>query len=207
MKKNGIFCQNNKRMNTTLKQLFLKHGSYLTRKDIPERSLYYQLLKLVHTGKVIRLKQGVFCLEEEAMNRSMVDIERIVPGGVLCLYSAWAYYELTTQIPQSYNVAIDKDRKIILPEYPSITLYYWKKEYQELGVQNCKIGDINIRIYDLEKSVCDAIKYRTKIGIDVSSEILKNYLSRKDRNITLLIRYASSMRIAKTLKKYLEIQL
>lgn len=194
-------------MDTTLKQLFLKHGGYLTRKDIPERSLYYQLLKLVHTGKVIRLKQGVFCLEEEAMNRSMVDIERIVPGGVLCLYSAWAYYELTTQIPQSYNVAIDKDRKIILPEYPSITLYYWKKEYQELGVQNCKIGDINIRIYDLEKSVCDAIKYRTKIGIDVSSEILKNYLSRKDRNIALLIRYASSMRIAKTLKKYLEIQL
>ena len=59
----------------------------------------------------------------------------------------------------------------------------------------------------MEKSVCDAIRYRNKIGIDVSSEILKNYLSRKERNITRLTAYAKSMRIAGILNKYLEIQL
>ena len=59
----------------------------------------------------------------------------------------------------------------------------------------------------MEKSVCDAIRYRNKIGIDVSSEILKNYLSRKERNITRLAAYAKSMRIAGILNNYLEIQL
>lgn len=59
----------------------------------------------------------------------------------------------------------------------------------------------------MEKSVCDAIRYRNKIGIDVSSEILKNYLSRRERNITRLATYAKSMRIAGILNKYLEIQL
>jgi predicted transcriptional regulator of viral defense system len=137
----------------------------------------------------------------------MIDIEKIVPNGVLCLYSAWAYYELSVQIPQSFNIAIEKSRKVLLPDYPLISLYYWKREYQELGVTKQKIGGYIIKIYDLEKSVCDAVRYRTKIGIDVTSEILKNYLKRKDRNLSRLIGYAKQMRIEKTLKTYLEIGL
>jgi predicted transcriptional regulator of viral defense system len=137
----------------------------------------------------------------------MIDVEKIVPDGVLCLYSAWAYYELSVQIPQSFNIAIEKSRKISLPAYPPITLYYWKQEYQELGVTKQKIAGYTVRIYNLEKSVCDAIKYRTKIGTEVTSEILKNYLKRKDRNLSLLIDYARKMRIEKILKTYLEIGL
>ena len=64
-----------------------------------------------------------------------------------------------------------------------------------------------VNIYDVEKSVCDAVKYRTKIGIDVSSEILRNYLKRRDRDISKLIDYAKNMRIEKILKTYLDIQL
>ena len=46
-------------------------------------------------------------------------------------------------------------------------------------------------------SVCDAVKYRNRIGIDVSSEILHNYLSRKDSDITRLYAYANAMRLGK----------
>lgn len=59
----------------------------------------------------------------------------------------------------------------------------------------------------MEKSVCDALRYRNKIDIDVSSEILRNYLSRKEHNITQLTSYVKSMRIARILNNYLEIQL
>lgn len=53
----------------------------------------------------------------------------------------------------------------------------------------------------MEKSVCDAVKFRNKIGVDVSSEILKNYLSRDDRNLTLLSDYSKKMRITGTMDK------
>ena len=75
-----------------------------------------------------------------------------------------------------------------------------------MGVVCKKIHGYVVNIYDLEKSVCDAIKFRTKIGIDVSSEILKNYLKRSDRNLPKLNEYAKKMRIMKILKTYLEIQ-
>ena len=39
--------------------------------------------------------------------------------------------------------------------------------------------------------------HRNRIGIDVSSEILRNYLSRKDNDITRLYAYANDMRLGK----------
>lgn len=194
-------------MDDKLKLLIEQHGGYITRKEIiGSRYLYYRLLESIKCGEIIRLKPGVYCMED-AMARTMIDIDKIVPEGVLCLYSAWAYYELTTQIPQGFYIAIPRKRKITLPDYPPVILNYWEHSIYSIGIVRQKIEGFEVSIYDMEKSVCDALRYRNKIGIDVSSEILRNYLLRKERNITRLSAYAKSMRIAGVLNKYLEIQL
>lgn len=53
--------------------------------------------------------------------------------------------------------------------------------------------------------MCDAIKYRYKVGIDVMAEILQTYLTRPDKNISKLMDYAAKLRIRNTLKQYLEV--
>jgi len=52
-----------------------------------------------------------------------------------------------------------------------------------------------IVIYTIEKSVCDAIKFRNKVGMDITSEVLKNYLKLKSRNLDLLLKYAQTLRV------------
>lgn len=194
-------------MNETLKILFEQNSGYLKKSQLPNESIYNHLLRLVAEGIVERVKAGIYHYPTDAFDGTMIDVDKIVPGGVLCLYSAWSYYELSMQIPQAFNIAIEKSRKITLPVYPPITLYYWKQEYQELGVVECEISGYDVKIYDLEKSVCDAVKYRTKVGSEVVSEILKNYLKLKNRNLSLLMEYAKKMRVEKILKTYLEIGL
>jgi len=193
-------------MNSDIKILFDRHNGYLQKSEIPDRKMYLQLLKMVETGEVERLKRGVY-RSSSAMSDVMINVDKIVSNGVFCMLSAWFHYQLTTQIPQSINIAIEKNRKVVLPDYPPISLYYWQQKYYELGVVRQKINGYTVNIYDLEKSVCDAVKYRTKIGIDVSSEILRNYLKRRDRDISKLIDYAKKMRVEKILKTYLDIQL
>ena len=67
--------------------------------------------------------------------------------------------------------------------------------FDYMGVEETEIDGFKVKVYNLEKSVCDAIKYRNKIGLDVSSEILKNYLARKNRDITQLYEYAYKLRV------------
>ena len=179
----------------TIISFIREQGGYIRAKDIDNRAMYDQLLAEVANGNVIRIRNGIYALPEE-MAKTMFDVEKIVPGGVVCMYSAWAYYELTTKLPPDICIAIEKKRKVILPDYPSVALYYWSQSAFELGVSEREIEGYKVRIYDLEKSVCDAVKFRNKIGVDISSEILKNYLVRSDRNLTRLNEYAKKMRVA-----------
>ncbi len=190
-------------MKKELIELFERHNGYLTKNDIDSRILYDNLLKQIELGVVERVKRGVYYFSEVA--ETMIDVSRIVPGGVLCLYSAWFYYDLTLSIPQSYNIAIEKKRKIKVPDYPSITLFYWQREYYELGVTARNIEGFDVDIYDLEKCVCDAVKYRNKVGIEVVKEVIQSYVKRQDRNFSRLIEYARKMRIEKTIRTYLEV--
>ena len=64
-----------------------------------------------------------------------------------------------------------------------------------------------VRITNIERSVCDAVKYRNKIGLDVCAEIVRTYLRKEGRDLSLLTEYAKRLRVWSTLKSYLEIAL
>ena len=166
----------------------------------------YHLLKLVKTGEVERLKHGIYKLTEYQTNEYL-EIKNLVPNGIICLFSAWNYYELTTYMPHKFHVAIEKKSKVKLPDYPPIKLYYWDNNSLKTGTKTVTIDNSNITIFDIEKSVCDAVKFRNKIGKDILNEILTEYLKRKDKNIDLLIKYSKTLRVEKILKNYLDVLL
>lgn len=97
--------------------------------------------------------------------------------------------------------------KAFLPDYPPIKVYYWSEKYWSIGITEVKIGNTLVSIYEKEKSVCDAIRYRNKIGKDVEKEVLKTYLKEKGRNIEKLLRYARILRVEEQMETYLSILL
>jgi len=187
-------------------QYVTANGGTICARELNNPRAYYSINKEIKAGSVIRIKNGVYMLPEELAN-TMMDIERIVPGGVVCMYSAWDYYNLTTQIPNGLYVAIEKHRKVVVPEITGITLCYWEEKYCSMGVEKTEIGGHAVNIFSIEKCVCDAVKFRNKIGTDVAVEILRNYLGRRSRNIPLLMDFAKRMRIMSTMRQYIEIGL
>lgn len=166
------------------------------------RAQYYATLQKAKQGKLVRVKRGVYA-KEIALADTMVDVETLIPGGILCMFSAWEHYGLTTQVPQQYDVAIKRGRKVVVPQYPNFKLHNLSENALNLGVTTEVISGYKVKIFDLEKCVCDAVKFRNKIGIDVCTEIIKNYLKRRDRNIVKLMKYAKVLRVEKTLEMYL----
>lgn len=69
------------------------------------------------------------------------------------------------------------------------------------------IDGFNIRLYDVERCVCDAVKFRNKVGMDVCSEIINNYLERPDRNLSKLMDYARRLRVGKIIEQYMQVKL
>ena len=72
---------------------------------------YKRLQRAVKRGEVVKLRRGVYA-EPTALFNTMIDVERMVPGGVVCLYNAWAYHQLCTTVPPAFCIAIDEKRKL-----------------------------------------------------------------------------------------------
>ena len=170
------------------------------------RTAYYKLLDSVRDGDAVRIKRGVYATAEQLAD-TMIDVEAIVPGGVLCLFSAWNVHGLTTSLPQAYHVAVKRGRKITLPTFPKIELHHITDTMFDIGVEELVVSGYHIHIYNKERCVCDAVKYRNKIGMDVCSEVVNNYISQPDRNLSLLMDYADKLRVRRILEQYIAIKL
>ena len=181
-------------------------GGIISVKDLNTRSEYQRVLRAVERGELVRVRQGVYATSASLLN-TMLNVEKIVPNGVVCLYNAWAYHRLSTAVPPALCIAIEAKRKVCIPEDIPVQLYYWKKEYLDFGIEEKVYSGYKVKITDLERSVCDAIKYRNKIGLDVCGEIVRSYLKRSDRSLSKLYVYARKLRVANTLNNYIEINL
>lgn len=182
------------------------NGGCITSAEAADDAQYLRLVRGVERGELIKLKHGVFAVPEVLVN-TMIDVERIVPRGVVCLYSAWMHYQLTMEVQPAYCIAIEEKRKVRLPEELNVRLYYWQQKMFDFGIVESMVSGFQVKITDIERSVCDAIKYRNKIGQDTCAEVLRNYMKRQDRNLSKLNEYAQKLRVAKTLKNYLEVLL
>ena len=86
-------------------------------------------------------------------------------------------------------------------------IHYYTDKVLNVGVTQMTIDGFSVNVYDVERCVCDAVKFRNKVGMDVCSEIINNYLERPERNISRLMDYARILRVSATLEKYLEVKL
>ncbi len=167
----------------------------------------YKINQLVETGTLKKLNKKHY--ENTHFSGEESDFYyayAYVPNGVVCLLSAAVYYNLTTYIPSAVDVAIRRKARVsTLPDWPEVKLFYYTDERFELGATMVADGKNSFRIYDIEKTVVDIVFYREKVGIEETKEILVNYLSRKDRNLNRLIRYAELMKCGDIMKKYLEV--
>ena len=181
-------------------------GGIIVTTELSGRAEYERLRRAERRGDVVKVRHGVYA-EPTALLNTMIDVERIVPDGIVCLFTAWMHHQLCTTIPPSFCIAIDAKRKLKIPEELPITIYYWKAENLEFGIEERVISGYRVRITDLERSVCDAVKYRNKIGLDICSEIIRSYIRKRERNLSRLADYAKKLRIEKVLNNYLEIAL
>ncbi len=181
---------------------------YTTSSQIKEmgRTAYYKMLEKVRQGELIQVRRGVYANAEQ-LSGSMIDIDTVVPGGILCLWSAWSTHHLTTSMPQAFHVAVKRGRRIHVPNFPQVEIHCYSESLLNIGVEKTTIDGFNINLYDVERCVCDAVKFRNKIGMDVCSEIINNYLERPERNLTRLMDYARQLRVGRIIEQYLQVKL
>ncbi len=159
------------------------------------------------SGKLTPIKRGLYRVSDKAIPeyQDFVDLAQAVPGGVICLASALSYHDLTTFNPSYVSMAIRKGSRIPVVDYPPAEFFIFNQSAFELGIETVKAGGFSFKIYDKEKTVCDCIRFRNKIGFDLAREGLREYLRLKERDLDKLSRYAEICRVKTVMNTWLDI--
>ena len=167
----------------------------------------YMLYKLRDKGVIELISRGVYRLKElpPISNPDLVTVSLRFPNSVICLVSALAFHNITTQIPHSVSVAVYRSSRPPSLEYPPIQSHRFSNDAFNAGVEKHRIDEVPVKIYNMEKTLADCFKFRNKVGMDVVLEALKLYKARRNFNLDKLIKYAKICRVKNVMLPYLEI--
>src|SRR3990170_1107844 len=174
------------------------HGGWLRQREALDLGVHPRWLsRLVEEGVIERVSKGLYRLPRapETSYESFVDASRAVPGGVVCLLSALAYYELTTSNPSEIYLAIPRTAWAPKVDYPPIRFFRFSPRMMAFGVEVVRVSRDSFSIFNREKTICDSLRHRSVVGQDVVIEALRSYLrSPRIRNIDRLINTARKCR-------------
>lgn len=166
----------------------------------------YMLYMLRDKGIIEQVSRGVYRLAElpPISNPDLVTVSLRFPQAVICLVSALSYHNITTQIPHAVTMAVPRDSRVPVLDYPPIQVHRFSGDAYRAGVEHHIVDGATVSIYNPEKTLVDCFKFRNKIGMDVFLESLKLYKSRQTFNLEKLLKYADVCRVKKMMIPYLE---
>ncbi len=188
-------------------RIFKDHGGVLRTAQALKSGIHPGTLYAMRdSGMLERISRGVFRLSGSPPlgNPDLVTVAARIPNGVICLISALAYYELTTQIPHEVHVALPRGAEEPRLDYPPIKTYRFTGKAFSTGIDNNVLDGISSRIYSPEKTLADCFKFRNKVGLDTVIEAIRFYRERRDIKVDDLLHYATICRVNKIMRPYLE---
>ena len=192
-----------------VKKLFRDGNGYRNAAQLKDAKVTtVQIKELVSKGILERVSHGHYWLIDEEKgkpeNFEMLEACMVNPRAVICADSACYYHGLIQKAPERLSVATLKtDRSKMQLNFPVTRHYYSDLAFeQDLEVVETPYGQI--RIYALERSVCDTIRFRADIGIETVEHIVQNYMKLENRQMGRLLAYADAMRVGKIVRTTLE---
>jgi predicted transcriptional regulator of viral defense system len=188
-------------------KVFRDRGGVLKTGEALSAGIHPRMLYEMHrTGILEQLTRGLYRLTDlpPLGNPDLVSVSFKIPNGVICLISALAYHEITTQVPHEIHVALERGTEAPRLGHPPIRIFWFSGHAFNYGIQTYKIDGVPVRIYSPEKTIADCFKYRNKIGLDTAIEALKLYRKKKHFKSEEIMQFARVCRVEKVIRPYLE---
>lgn len=187
--------------------LFRRHGGGLRMSEALRIGVNRKTLYAMRDAGVIEtVTRGLYRLAslEPLAHPDLVTVAQRVPQGVLCLISALSFHELTTQIPHTIDVALERGARKPRLDYPPTRFYWFSGPAFREGIETHTLDGVPVRIYDQEKTLADCFRYRNQLGMEVVLEALRLWRERRRKKLDALLKYARTRRVERGMRPYLE---
>jgi predicted transcriptional regulator of viral defense system len=185
----------------------LHHGTVLSsdldKSDIPRTYLSI----MVSEGKLEKVDRGVY-VSRDSIEDEMYSMQSRYSKLIYSHETALYLHGLSDRTPFEYTATVPSGYKVVQNISERFKVYYINKEFHTLGLIDGKTSFGNIiKVYNIERTICDIMRSKNRIDIQILSEAMKRLVKIKSVDYSLLMEYAKKLKVENAIKNYLEVLL
>jgi predicted transcriptional regulator of viral defense system len=165
-----------------------------------------RIKELADAGQLLHIGRGLYSLPESPVteHHDLAQVAARVPHGVVCLTSALQFHQLTTASPWRVHLMLPRGSRPPHLDHPPITVVYATEAVYKAGVEEHKIEGVTVKVTSVAKTIADCFKYRSKIGLDVALEALKQVLEDRRATRADIRGFAKVCRVENVMRPYMD---
>ena len=165
------------------------------------------LSRYAKAGLLLREKSGVYTTPDGFVD-PMLLMNLRVKQGVLSHGTALYLNGLTDRTPLELDVTIPKTVGVTTSLRKEARWFYVPDDVVQMGtvVKRTPFGN-EVRTYDVERTICDIIRNRRRIGDELALDGVRQYAALKTKNLVQLGDYSSRLGITDEVMRTLEVVL
>jgi len=158
-------------------------------------------------GLIEKSARGVYILPE-VWDDEMFNLQNRFKRGIYSHETALFLWDLTDRTPNAYSMTFPTNYNLTKPKEEKIRCTQCKDVFYDFGIVETNTpGGNEVKVYSIERTLCDILRPQSDVDIQVVAEAFKRYAKRKDKNIPVLSEYAKLLKVEKRLRAYLEVLL
>jgi predicted transcriptional regulator of viral defense system len=196
----SIFIHNDpmrtKSMTTPLKKL----GIFTAAEAIELGYSQPSISRLAKSGELVRLEQGIFRHRDAKPDFESLDYvvatKRFGDSSAIGLLSALTYHGLIEQVVEQIWILVPPNTKTNSDRYRCIRV----KTDLNVGIERHK----NFAITNIERTIIEAFKYSSKIGLDVAVRAARFALKKKLTTASRILKQAKELKMERFIVRHWE---
>jgi len=189
-------------------EMVKKNGGVITASEVTKAGISRASLKhLTDIGILEHSARGVYQLAE-VWDDEMYHLQVRYKKGIFSGETALFLYDLTDRTPMRFQMTFPLNYNVNALKNENVKCVRTIPKLYGLGLVQMKTPAGNpVKVYNMERTLCDILRKQSNTDIQIVSEAFKRYARRSDKNIPLLSEYSRELRVEKRLRNYLEVLL
>jgi predicted transcriptional regulator of viral defense system len=186
--------------------LVKQNEGYITSKEARMNGVENKTLqRMTERGLIERVAHGLYIGADVFPDPFFVAQYRC-PKGVLSHETALFLHDLCDRVPFKLMMTIPAGWNSQMLTDDDIQFFYSKPKRMSLGVCETETpSGVKVRAYNIERTLCDCLRYADMLDRDLVITGLKRYMKRKEKDSAKLLEYASALKIRDMVYRYLEV--
>lgn len=164
-------------------------------------------VKYVADGLLERIRHGIYILPDSVhddMYTLMLSSESIIFSHESALF----LHGLSDRTPFIHTITMPSSKTLPHSIKNECNCFYIKSDLHNIGlVEKLNTFGNKVRCYNVERTICDFIRTRSRCDEETVISAIKNYALYKNKNLERLANYAKIFKVFDDVKKYMEVLL